>query len=239
MDKGEARANHEDLLKRIADMNKREDGMLISESDFHKWNINCTETARLEEQLKKLAKEFSQFEPQVIKAEINHLNALVLTFCSKQDNEKLAAQVAQNKITLNDQSFQIQELLKRIEAVEFDTQEFARFVKGDLAKIWEKLNSLESSLTLLKQQQLKLQQLLAEFKSNSKNSSSIQMPMSNLSLENDEIEKLRSEMLALNASTDKQIKSLEALLDGKIDKRDLDDLERRMFAILEQQINSL
>jgi hypothetical protein len=60
------------------------------------------------------------------------------------------------------------------------------------------------------------------------------MPLSNLSLENDEIEKLRSEMLALNASTDKQIKSLEALLDGKIDKRDLDDLERRMFAILEQ-----
>ncbi len=83
MDKAEARTNNEDLLKRIADLSKREDGMLISESDFHKWNINCTETARLEEQLKKLTKEFSQFEPHVIKAEINHINALVLTFCSK------------------------------------------------------------------------------------------------------------------------------------------------------------
>lgn len=83
MDKAEARANYEDLLTRIADLSKREDGMLISESDFHKWNINCTETARLEEQLKRLSKEFSQFEPQVIKAEINHINALVLTFCTK------------------------------------------------------------------------------------------------------------------------------------------------------------
>ena len=94
MDKAEARNNHEDLLKKIADLRKTGDGMSISESDFHKWNINCTETARLEEQLRKLSKEFSQFDPQVIKAEINHINALVLTFCTKQDNEKLAAQVA-------------------------------------------------------------------------------------------------------------------------------------------------
>jgi hypothetical protein len=83
MDKAEARSNHDDLLKKIADSGKRGDGMLISESDFHKWNINCTETARLEEQLKRLGKEFSQFEPHLIKADINHINALVLTFCTK------------------------------------------------------------------------------------------------------------------------------------------------------------
>lgn len=41
--------------------------MLMSESDFHKWNHNCTETARLEEQLKKIAKEMALFEPHVIK----------------------------------------------------------------------------------------------------------------------------------------------------------------------------
>jgi hypothetical protein len=103
MDKNEARNNHEELLKRIGELSKSGDGMVISESDFHKWNQNCTETARLEEQLKKLGKEVAFIEPQVIKAEINHINALILTFCSKNDNEKLAAQVAQNKINLNDQ----------------------------------------------------------------------------------------------------------------------------------------
>jgi len=92
MDKNEARNNNDDLLKRINDLMKKTEGsMALSESDFHKWNLNCTETARLEEQLKKLAKEISLFEPHVIKAEINHINALILTFCSKQDNEKLAA----------------------------------------------------------------------------------------------------------------------------------------------------
>ena len=33
---------------------------------------------------------------------------------------------------------------------------------------------------------------------------------------------------------EKQLKSLEILLDGKIDKRALDDLERKIFAIMEQ-----
>ncbi len=41
-------------------------------------------------------------------------------------------------------------------------------------------------------------------------------------------------MLALASQTEKQIKSLEIQLDGKIDKRDLDDLERKLFAIMEQ-----
>lgn len=83
MDKAEARSNHEDLLKRIADLSRSGDGMVISESDFHKWNNNCTETARLEEQLKRMAKEIALIEPHVIKSEINHINALILTFCSK------------------------------------------------------------------------------------------------------------------------------------------------------------
>jgi len=34
--------------------------------------------------------------------------------------------------------------------VDFDLQEFTRFVKGDLTKIWDKLNGLDAALTLLK-----------------------------------------------------------------------------------------
>ena len=34
--------------------------------------------------------------------------------------------------------------------VDFDLQEFSRYVKGDLTKIWEKLNALDTSMSLLK-----------------------------------------------------------------------------------------
>jgi len=52
MDKSEARSNHDDLLKKFGSASKDgggRDGFVVSESDFHKWNNNCSETARIDE----------------------------------------------------------------------------------------------------------------------------------------------------------------------------------------------
>lgn len=65
-------------------------------------------------------------------------------------------------------------------------------------------------------------------------------PLPSLNLEGSEdLEKLRSDLVALAASTDKQIKGLEGRLDFKTDKSDLEGLERRLMEILEMQINNL
>ena len=66
------------------------------------------------------------------------------------------------------------------------------------------------------------------------------VPLPSLNLEgSDDLEKLRSDLVALAASTEKQIKSLEGRLDYKTDKSDLEGLERRLMEILEMQINNL
>lgn len=50
MDKTEARNQYDDLLKRLTELNKQVEGnMAVSESDVHKWNLNCAETAKLED----------------------------------------------------------------------------------------------------------------------------------------------------------------------------------------------
>ena len=58
-DKHEARTMHDDLLNRIAELQKSEGGIVISESDFKKWNLNCTKTAHLEDLLEKLKRDFT------------------------------------------------------------------------------------------------------------------------------------------------------------------------------------
>jgi len=84
---------------------------------------------------------------------------------------------------------------------------------------------------------------LADFKSNSKGNGAPNLsnaPLPSLNLEGSEdLEKLRSDLVALAASTDKQIKGLEGRLDFKTDKSDLEGLERRLMEILEMQINNL
>jgi hypothetical protein len=45
----------------------------------------------------------------------------------------------------------------------------------------------------------------------------------------DDLGKLRAEMLALMASTDKQINNLNARMDDEANKRDLGDLEQRLL----------
>jgi len=50
MDKTEARNQYDDLMKRLTELSKLTEGnMAVSESDVHKWNLNCAETTKLED----------------------------------------------------------------------------------------------------------------------------------------------------------------------------------------------
>ena len=68
----------------------KNNGVVVTDADFKKWNANCGKTVSLEEQLEKLRKDVAAMDGVQIKAEINRISVLVLNMTPKADFEKLA-----------------------------------------------------------------------------------------------------------------------------------------------------
>lgn len=86
----------------------------FNDQDIHRWNQNVAKTSTLEAELNSVKLKLQEINPDHLKQEIKNLNVIMLTFCTKEEHDRLQQEVNKTKTQIIDLDYSINSVAAKL-----------------------------------------------------------------------------------------------------------------------------
>jgi protein subunit release factor A len=107
--KAESDAKNALLVAKLAQMESQvtQFASSFTDQDINRWNQSAGKTSALDAELNSVKLKLQEINPDHLKQEIKNLNVIMLTFCTKENHDRLQQEVNKTKTQIIDLDYSI------------------------------------------------------------------------------------------------------------------------------------